>query len=82
VKEIRHGERVHDFTGDYQSVQRFVRGLRRASPLPFRRMECEPGAENQIDFGKGAPIVTSPGSENARTLCVKENTCGVMGVGG
>jgi hypothetical protein len=45
-------------------------------------MECEPGAENQIDFGKGAPIVTSPGSENARTLCVKENTCGVMGVGG
>jgi hypothetical protein len=37
----------HEFTGDYQSVQRFVRGLRTASPLPFRRMECEPGAEAQ-----------------------------------
>jgi transposase len=51
----------HDFTGDYQSVQRFVRGLRNASPLPFRRMECEPGDEAQIDFGKGAPIVTPNG---------------------
>jgi transposase len=51
----------HGFNGDYQSVQRFVRGLRDASPLPFRRMECEPGAEAQIDFGKGAPIVTADG---------------------
>jgi len=51
----------HNFTGDYQSVQRFVRGLRNASPRPFRRMECEPGAEAQIDFGKGAPIVTPAG---------------------
>jgi hypothetical protein len=51
----------HDFAGDYQSVQRFVRGLRKTSPLPFRRMECEPGAEAQIDFGIGAPIVTPEG---------------------
>ena len=28
----------HDFKGDYQSVQRFVRGLRNTSPLPFRRI--------------------------------------------
>ena len=26
-------------------------------PLPFRRMECEPGEEAQVDFGTGAPIV-------------------------
>ena len=54
----------HEFTGDYQSVQRFVRRLRNTSPVPFRRMECEPGAEAQIDFGKGAPIVTSAGKRS------------------
>jgi hypothetical protein len=34
---------------------RFVRRLKRASQLPFRRMECEPGEEAQVDFGSGAP---------------------------
>ena len=47
----------HGFTESYQSVQRFVRHLRGARPLPFRRMECEPGAEAQIDFGTGAPVI-------------------------
>jgi transposase len=47
----------HGFTESYQSVQRFVRGLRTAHPLPFRRMECDPGAEAQIDFGAGAPVI-------------------------
>lgn len=51
----------HGFTDSYQSVQRFVRRLRSSTPLPFRRMECEPGQEVQIDFGKGAPIVTPDG---------------------
>lgn len=46
----------HSFTDSYQSVQRFVRTLRSATPLPFRRMEHEPGEEAQIDFGRGAPI--------------------------
>ncbi|HWM29733.1 MAG TPA: IS21 family transposase [Woeseiaceae bacterium] len=47
----------HGFSDSYQSIQRFVRGLRTAHPLPFRRMECEPGAEAQIDFGAGAPVI-------------------------
>ncbi|GJQ28088.1 MAG: putative transposase y4bL/y4kJ/y4tB [Phycisphaerae bacterium] len=47
----------HGFAESYQSVQRFVRRLRTARPLPFRRMECEPGAEAQIDFGTGAPVI-------------------------
>jgi len=51
----------HGFTGGYLSVQRFVRRLHGSTPLPFRRMECEPGAEAQIDFGKGAPIVRENG---------------------
>jgi len=51
----------HGFEGDYQSVQRFARRLNHCSPLPFRRMECGPGEEAQVDFGKGAPIVTPDG---------------------
>ena len=46
----------HGFEGSYGSVKRFVRSLRAVSPLPFRRMESEPGAEAQVDFGRGAPV--------------------------
>ncbi len=49
------------FTGSYQSVKRYVRHLKAIAPLPFRRMECEPGAEAQVDFGTGAPVVTPDG---------------------
>ena len=51
----------HGFDGSYQSVQRFVRALRRTTPLPFRRMESAPGQEAQVDFGRGAPIITPDG---------------------
>lgn len=59
----------HGFTESYQSVQRFVRHLRTARPLPFRRMECEPGAEAQIDFGTGAPVIipADPHQPNGKT---------------
>lgn len=49
----------HAFADSYQSVQRFVRTLGAATPLPFRRMECAPGEEAQIDFGRGAPLITA-----------------------
>ncbi len=45
------------FVGGYDSVKRFVRQLERANPLPFRRMESEPGQEAQVDFGQGAWVV-------------------------
>ena len=45
------------FVGSYQSVKRFVRRLGATTPLPWRRMECEPGLEVQVDFGKGAWIM-------------------------
>jgi transposase len=51
----------HGFTGEYHSVRRFVRKLGQATPLPFRRMECAPGEEAQIDFGRGAPLVGPDG---------------------
>ena len=49
------------FEGGYQSVKRFCRRLRTRRPLPFRRLECAPGAEAQVDFGSGAPIITPEG---------------------
>lgn len=51
----------HGFDGDYQSVQRFVRRLSNRTPPPYRRMECQAGAEAQVDFGKGAPVVGPDG---------------------
>lgn len=44
----------HSFAGSYHSVQRFVRHLRQSQPVPFVRMEVEPGTEAQVDFGQGA----------------------------
>ena len=51
----------HGFRDGYQSVQRFVRKLRGTTPLPFRRMECAPGTEAQVDFGTAAPLIMSEG---------------------
>ena len=45
----------------YDSVRRFMRRLGWARPLPFRRLECAPGQEAQVDSGKGAPIVSRDG---------------------
>jgi len=52
----------HGFEGSYYSVRRFVRRLGQDRPIPFRRMECMPGDESQIDFGTGAPIVRADGT--------------------
>jgi len=51
----------HGFTGSYYSVRRFVKRLAPANALPFRRLECLPGEEAQIDFGQGAWIVGGEG---------------------
>ena len=52
---------AYEFTGSYSSVRRFIRRLGRISALPFRRMECAPGEEAQIDFGQGTWIVDESG---------------------
>jgi len=56
----------HGFAGSYYSVRRFVKHLSTSRPLPFRRLECGPGEEVQIDFGSGAPII---GSDGKRRRC-------------
>ncbi|HEV3236682.1 MAG TPA: IS21 family transposase [Gemmataceae bacterium] len=50
------------FAGKYHSVRRFVRRLVQSQPLPFRRMECAPGEEAQVDFGTGIPITRADGT--------------------
>ena len=59
-----HQDLVEDHGGgapSYYSVRRFISRLRRRTPLPFRRMETEPGEEAQVDFGTGAPVVGPDG---------------------
>src|ERR1700733_12838995 len=52
----------HNFSGSYYSVRRFVRQLAETLELPFRRLECGPGEEAQVDFGTGAPLVLPDGT--------------------
>ena len=56
----------HGFTGKYHSVRRFVSRLEATQELPFRRLECGPGEEAQVDFGSGAPL-RQPGGQRQRT---------------
>jgi transposase len=49
------------YTGSYYSVRRFVKSLSAHTPLPFRRMECPPGFEAQVDYGTGAPVIGPDG---------------------
>jgi transposase len=55
----------HGYAGSYYSVRRLIRKLGSATATPCRRMECEPGAEAQVDFGRGAPIITSDGKRRS-----------------
>jgi transposase len=56
----------HGYVGSYHSVRRLARKLNRAAGggLPFRRMECSPGDEAQVDFGSGARIVGADGGRH------------------
>jgi len=49
------------FPGSYDAVKRYVRRLRIKTPERFFRMECLPGEEAQVDFGRGAPVRTTEG---------------------
>ena len=48
---------AHQFAGSYHAVRRFVVRAYGQVELPFRRMECAPGQELQVDFGRGAWVV-------------------------
>ena len=68
LREGLSGQRIYQdlrdeygFEGSYYSVRRFVRRLGEDNPIPFRRMECIPGEQAQVDFGTGAPVVRPDG---------------------
>lgn len=50
------------FAGSYESVKRLVRQLRKADPALVCRIEVSPAEEAQVDFGLGAPLVSSDGT--------------------
>lgn len=60
-------QRIHqDLAGEgvvvhYDALRRYVRRLNHVRPLPFRRMECQPGEEAQADFGSGASVIGADG---------------------
>jgi transposase len=54
----------YEYAGSYHSVRRLAHKLSGVRELPFRRMECEAGAEAQVDFGRGAPIVSADGKRS------------------
>jgi transposase len=58
----------NNFAGTYYSIRRFVRRLAPPRELPFRRLECGPGDEAQIDFGRGAPIIGLEGKRRKTHL--------------
>jgi transposase/5S rRNA maturation endonuclease (ribonuclease M5) len=45
------------FTHKYNSVKRFVRGLKKKDPKQYDRLEFLPGEEAQVDYGTGAPTL-------------------------
>ena len=45
------------FTHKYNSVKRFVRGLKKKDPRQYDRLEFLPGEEAQVDYGTGAPTL-------------------------
>ena len=58
----------YDAKMSHASVKRFVRSLGPGREFPFRRLECAPGEEVQVDFGTGAPVVNERGRKRTKML--------------
>jgi len=58
------------FTHKYNSVKRFVRGLRKEDPKQFDRLEFSPGEEAQVDYGTGAKTLHSTGKYRKTRLFI------------
>jgi transposase/5S rRNA maturation endonuclease (ribonuclease M5) len=58
------------FNNKYNSVKRFVRGLKKRDPRQYDRLEFVPGEEAQVDYGTGAPTLHSNGKYRRPRLFV------------
>ncbi len=63
-QDLRDPGQGYGYGGSYHSVRRLVGKLLARHDPPLRRMECAPGEEAQVDFGKGAPIVRPDGKRH------------------
>ena len=48
---------VHNYSGSYDSIKRYIRKLKNKHPKLYARIETPPGEEAQVDFGQGAPTL-------------------------
>ncbi len=58
------------FNHRYNSVKRFVRGLKKRDPRQYDRLEFVPGEEAQVDYGTGALALHSNGKYRRPRLFV------------
>ena len=61
----------HQLVGGYDSVKYFVSMFNASLSLPFRRMECAPGEEAHLDYGRALGSCgwqTTPPSSIARRV--------------
>ncbi len=59
-----------NFNNRYNSVKRFVRGLKQNTPKQFDRLEYLPGEEAQVDYGQGAITLHQSGKYRRPRLFV------------
>jgi len=59
-----------NFTNRYNSVKRFVRGLKQNTSKQFDRLEFLPGEESQVDYGQGAMTLHQSGKYRRPRLFV------------
>jgi transposase/5S rRNA maturation endonuclease (ribonuclease M5) len=59
-----------NFENKYNSVKRFVRGLKKNTPKLFDRLEYLPGEEAQVDYGQGAMTLHPSGKYRRPRLFV------------
>lgn len=64
-QDLSDPDQGHGYAGSYHSVRRLIQKLLARRDLPVRRMECEPGVEAQVDFGRGAPVIGPDGKKKA-----------------
>ena len=60
----------YGFTNRYNSVKRFVRGVKKEDPKQFDRLEFPPGEEAQVDYGTGAKTLYHTGKYRKPRLFV------------
>jgi transposase/5S rRNA maturation endonuclease (ribonuclease M5) len=61
---------LFNFDHKYNSVKRFVRGLKHKAPEQFDRLEFLPAEEAQVDYGQGAKTLHSSGKYRRPRLFV------------